>query len=64
MTTELLPCPYCGGKNLTVIIDEYFDAVACRDCESSGPTGKNARDAIKAWNKRQVATNERIEVQP
>lgn len=46
------PCPFCDSKNVTVIIDDDFDAVACRDCEASGPTGKNARDAIVAWNRR------------
>jgi Lar family restriction alleviation protein len=63
VTTDLKPCPFCNGHNLTVVIDDYFDAVACRDCEASGPTGKNARGAIKAWNTRQDKTNQ-DEVQP
>tara|TARA_R110002049_G_scaffold282589_2_gene462416 strand:- start:728 stop:1261 length:534 start_codon:yes stop_codon:yes gene_type:complete len=50
-TRTLLPCPFCGSKNL--IIDPYYDesSVVCQDCKTDGPAG-NYVECQRLWNKR------------
>ncbi len=39
-TPELLPCPFCGGKNLSVEFadeDGEYASVWCADCKANGP---------------------------
>lgn len=45
---ELLPCPFCGSKNIHDL--QNFDWVACQDCGAQIEDGKpNAREL---WNRR------------
>lgn len=66
MSTELKPCPFCGGKaGLTSFFHEerqhypFYGEVICLKCQASvGSTGfsKTAeeaeRKAMEAWNRR------------
>ncbi len=55
-----LPCPFCGGTNVSV--DPDIESVACRDCMATGPsllkqqefdTDKQMMNAaIDVWNAR------------
>ena len=59
MRAELLPCPFCGSKNVKAFTyDAFFggepDAFSqCQDCSVTGPNGKTEAEAITAWNRRQ-----------
>ena len=54
---KLLPCPFCGGRNVEAMIDEneylylrHF--VVCNRCGSTSGRWKNAKLAIEVWNRR------------
>ena len=50
---ELKPCPFCGGKELSVISvlgEDYY--VECSSCTTCGPSGETYEEAIEAWNRR------------
>lgn len=49
--TELKPCPFCGSKDLEIVIVRGFEVVECHDClirtyqiEGDGPE--------QYWNRR------------
>jgi hypothetical protein len=48
--TELVPCPFCGSRDIA-----YFYPVAfeCQSCQARGPHNPVADDAT--WNKRSYA---------
>lgn len=48
---DLPPCPFCGGRDLTVV-QRMIYWVYCRDCATSGPTARNAQQAMKRWSER------------
>ena len=62
---NMLPCPFCGGKNAyvrNIVLRMY--RVACDDCGGEGPAfdgrrkhgGQWASDAaVAAWNRREDA---------
>ena len=61
--SDLLPCPFCLGKNLRVrklpLIDKksetfvmHDSAVECLDCGSDGPKRAYVDNVKKAWNER------------
>lgn len=53
--TKLLPCPFCGGEDLTVYRHETVGSwVACVDCglETPTETGTTPDEATKYWNTR------------
>lgn len=46
---EVLPCPVCGSKNLT--LHSNFDFVRCNDCKIIGPQfDGHPYDAVDEWN--------------
>jgi Lar family restriction alleviation protein len=52
---ELLPCPFCGGKELTTEGCLWYQVVYCLTCEAEGPVADalpNPENAIAAWNRR------------
>jgi hypothetical protein len=56
----LLPCPFCGGEDLTVYAHKSVGSwVACIDCglETPTETGITPEDATKYWNIRVPACN-------
>jgi len=54
-TVELLPCPFCGGKEMH--IGTY---VICKSCGAEGPAGILESKAIEAWNIRNCAAMDDI----
>lgn len=49
--TELLPCPFCGSKNLSRHDFYNMSWVECDACEASGPIGD--KDGVElTWNTR------------
>ncbi len=50
----IAPCPFCGSKNVEVlIVEDYKDdwGVCCPNCKTEGPLKKVKKEAIVAWNK-------------
>lgn len=56
--SELMPCPFCGGKNVETSYKDTFSGdfrrgVYCADCCGGiYPYYSTEAEAIKAWNKR------------
>lgn len=62
-TTELLPCPFCGGEARifhfsSAIRDEVWRAVCDKPFCAQGPDGYTEAEAIAAWNTRAERTCE------
>jgi len=49
-TPRLKPCPFCGGRKLEW--SWFTGSVFCIDCESSGASDVNRREAVRLWNRR------------
>jgi len=56
-TTELKPCPFCGGK-AELNVRGYSVAAYCMKCQTDGPfCYREKRDrAIELWNTRPIET--------
>lgn len=50
---ELLPCPFCGGKNVVIMRDGGW-FVMCNGCTANGPIVDHESSAITKWNTRHV----------
>ena len=61
MTTEVLPCPFCGGTNIFPRIGPFrrLAFAVCADCEAQGPEVRitalddhrlDTADALREWN--------------
>ncbi|MBA8851250.1 hypothetical protein FHW20_002185 [Ochrobactrum intermedium] len=48
MASELLPCPFCGGTDLSSGGDDKFVGYFCKTCQATGPNHYGSRD----WNTR------------
>jgi Lar family restriction alleviation protein len=59
--TDLMPCPQCGGTELSIEASEEDEGVVafirCDDCGAEGPMSKPCatddeaeNDAVRAWN--------------
>ena len=53
MSNELKPCPFCGGKAIS-LKDKYYHiySVACTECDAGTNTYGVEQAAIYAWNNR------------
>ena len=49
--SELLKCPFCGGKDITYFFD-ITSGFVCEDCGVALDGFKTYEEAIKAWNTR------------
>ena len=57
MESNLMPCPFCGGKpflsaRLPYFGEQWTVAVVCEDCNASSKHKVKDEDAIEAWNRR------------
>lgn len=48
MASELKPCPFCGGADLSSGGDDKFVGYFCKTCQATGPNHYGSRD----WNTR------------
>ncbi len=48
-TPELLPCPFCGSKDLDY---SDIDYVECVCCGTFGPDSSKEEKSIDLWNRR------------
>jgi hypothetical protein len=46
MTTELKPCPFCGGTDL----EDLTAYVYCSECRCCGPGENDGTDGVELWN--------------
>jgi Lar family restriction alleviation protein len=56
MTTELLPCPFCGLSNATIKTAKRFQdrirLIRCNECGAQGPENWAFVDPVSRWNRR------------
>ena len=62
MSSELLPCPFCGGKAEIAHSRNYY--VWCDKCETRGDWYSTEAEAIKAWNTRAERTCQMVQIAP
>ncbi len=64
--TELLPCPFCGGKAKLIINKQYCEPYAVVQCENCSAKVKDViqsldycavEEAAKRWNQRMSRDN-------
>jgi Lar family restriction alleviation protein len=51
MSVELKPCPFCGSKDVEIMVDVYHFA-CCHECGIITTGYGNKEYAVKAWNTR------------
>lgn len=55
MSTEYLPCPFCGAGPEHLMVDDLHDySVVCTSCGSSGACADTEEEAISFWSRRQL----------
>lgn len=56
---NLLPCPFCGGTNLRLVLRHFQWCVDCVDCNIQGPSChmSNKDLCVQHWNTRSVGGN-------
>lgn len=60
-TTELMPCPFCGGEAYTVNDGGRYWTVECHDCAAHTGLYATKDFAIAAWNARAERTCEFVD---
>lgn len=60
MKSELLPCPFCGGK--AKVMQSHNPYVICENCHVSTPMFSWKQDAVAAWNRRAEESRSDCEV--
>ena len=65
---EILPCPFCNGKEFELFQYGRFlagaEAVKCSACGCIGPyqfSDHNCSDIVRVWNKRVRETNNEVD---
>jgi Lar family restriction alleviation protein len=50
---KLLSCPFCGGNEIYIAVDQENQfAIICEDCSAKGPSLEYEDQAERAWNER------------
>lgn len=49
---SLMPCPFCGDKNIDEVKDGNYHYCRCSDCNCQTDGWLKDYDAIDAWNRR------------
>lgn len=55
MSKDLKPCPFCGGKDLSIYIKGIGDkkyAMCCNTCGARGGRKPDKKRATEEWNRR------------
>lgn len=61
---DLLPCPFCGSKNLRIVdctMDDPCYQIMCDECGGATFNSESFIIAKDAWNKRKTPTPEQLE---
>ncbi len=58
--TELLNCPFCGGKRIRIKQSVGKWWVHCKDCFADGPICDTEAEAIVLWSRRPAPDVERV----
>lgn len=61
MNIDLKPCPFCGGKKLSILLkginlDRKY-AVCCNTCDARGGRKQDKKIAVEEWNRRENNDN-------
>ena len=51
-SSELLPCPFCGGKAEFRSGSSTTPYIRCRECGGRTKSSRNRANLIAAWNRR------------
>lgn len=54
----LRPCAFCNSVNFTLFDQPCIAWVQCSDCEAEGPPKDTAAEAIEAWNRAHVSSEQ------
>lgn len=50
--SELKPCPFCGGEQVTTKKGKYMWWCKCEKCNAESGVRSKKEEAIEAWNRR------------
>lgn len=53
---ELLPCPFCGSKEVDLVDELVIFSAQCRRCCATASPSSYAIGAAQAWNRRAAAS--------
>lgn len=51
-TSELKPCPFCGGVHIRLYKEETFHRIVCDTCGAHGGASNQASVTARMWNRR------------
>jgi hypothetical protein len=56
----LLPCPFCGGVNLSNQYNDGLYWIRCEGCGATGPACRKRQGDTPSWNTRQAPSSDTL----